>query len=70
MQCFDTLPLVRFDTQCKGELIMETQTFASKLWSTLLPRLVCLASIRGFDVWLLHQVHRPNKALGSSSSGK
>jgi hypothetical protein len=49
---------------------MKTQTFARELWSSLLPRLVCLTSNRGFDVWLLHQVHRPNKALASSSSNK
>jgi hypothetical protein len=43
---------------------MKRQTFAQELWLPLLPHLVCLTSIRGFDAWLLRQVHRP------SDSGK
>lgn len=41
---------------------MEKQTFAQKLWLPLLPNLVCLTAIKGFDVWLLHQAHRTNRA--------
>jgi hypothetical protein len=49
---------------------MEKQTFAQRLSLPLLPSLVCLSSIKGFDAWLLHQVHRPNGALASSRSAR
>ncbi|KAA1003595.1 hypothetical protein FVF58_35665 [Paraburkholderia panacisoli] len=41
---------------------MKMQTFAQKLWLPLLSNLVCLTAIKGFDVWLLHQAHRTNRA--------
>jgi hypothetical protein len=41
---------------------MQKQTFARKLWLALLPRLVSLAAIGGFDAWLLRHVHRAKSA--------
>jgi hypothetical protein len=37
---------------------MTEQTFARRLWLSLLPRFVRLTRITGFDIWLLRQVHR------------
>jgi hypothetical protein len=38
---------------------MRAQTFGTKLWLSLLPKLVWLIAIPRFEVWLLRQLHRP-----------
>jgi hypothetical protein len=48
---------------------MEKQTFAQRLWLPLLPSLVCLTVIKGFDAWLLRQVHRMNRTSVSNCDG-
>jgi hypothetical protein len=48
---------------------MEKQTFAQQLWLALLPSLVSLTAIKGFDVWLLRQAHRTNRASVSNRYG-
>jgi hypothetical protein len=47
---------------------MKEQTFARRLWLSLLPRFVGLTWITGFDIWLLRQVHRSVRVAVSSTS--
>lgn len=47
---------------------MEKQTFAQLLWLLLPPTLVGSTAIKGFDAWLLRQVHRVNVAPASAEA--
>ena len=47
---------------------MEKQTFAQLLWLSLPPTLVGSTAIKGFDAWLLRQVHRVKVAPTSAEA--